>query len=132
MNNISQHRRNSPVLRCSERTSQPAINRPGPAVKPLAVVWWEAGAPRLDLAKRFVAFASSSRSLANLTGYISYSPQRQSAMALAGKHLEVGIDMKPHLPRSPENTTNAVMEDAEWWADNQGDMNERFAAWLLK
>lgn len=30
------------------------------------------------------------------------------------------------------NAANAVIEDSEWWADNQDDLNERFAAWLIQ
>ncbi len=111
--------------------------------QPFAIVWdgealgagyfaVVAGTPRLDLARRFVAFASSTESLANITGYISYSPMRHSSIALVGKHFETGIDMAPHLPNNEINSANAVVEDAEWWADNQDDLSERFAAWLLK
>ena len=110
--------------------------------QPLVIVWdgqllmpghfaIVAGTPRLEAARRFIAFASSTQSLANITKYIAYGPMRRSAMALADKH-ETGIDIKPHLPNWPANTANAVIEDVEWWADNQDDMNERFAAWLLR
>ena len=40
--------------------------------------------------------------------------------------------MEPHLPNSPQNLANAIVEDPEWWADNQDEMNERFAAWLTR
>ncbi len=111
--------------------------------QPLAIVWdgqvlaagyltIVADTPRLDLAKQFVAFATSTRSLANVTGYISYGPQRRSAQALVDKHFVTGIDMAPHMPNSDVNAANAVIEDAEWWADNQDDLNERFAAWLIR
>ena len=91
-----------------------------------------AGTPKLDLARQFVAFATSTRSLANITKYISYGPLRNSSLALVDKHLETGIDMEPHLPNSPQNLANAIVEDPEWWADNQDEMNERFAAWLTR
>ena len=71
-------------------------------------------------------------SLANLTRYISYGPLRHSSLALVDKHEETGIDMEPHLPNDPQNMANAVLEDPEWWADNQDDVNERFAAWLTR
>ena len=111
--------------------------------QPLTIVWdgqllafgyqvIVAGTPRLELARQFVAYATSTQSLANLTKYISYGPLRQSSLALVDKHEETGIDMEPHLPNAPQNMTNAVHEDPEWWADNQDEMNERFAAWLIK
>ncbi|MCY3731652.1 MAG: ABC transporter substrate-binding protein, partial [Rhodospirillaceae bacterium] len=90
-----------------------------------------AGTPRLEAARRFVAFATSTESLANVTGYISYAPLRRSSQALVDRHLEVGLEMAPHLPNWPANAARAVIEDPEWWADNLDDLNERFAAWLL-
>ena len=111
--------------------------------QPLTIVWDGqvqsssylavlAGSPNADLARRFVAFAGSTRSIANLAGYISYGIARRSAMSLVGKHFEVGVEMRPHLPTAPENMANVVVQDFEWWADNQDDMNERFAAWLIR
>ena len=111
--------------------------------QPLTIVWdgqvlatgyqvIVAGTPKLELARQFVAFATSTRSLANLTKYISYGPLRRSSLALVDKHEETGIEMEPHLPNAPQNIANAVLEDPEWWADNQDEMNERFAAWLIK
>ena len=91
-----------------------------------------AGAPNADLAKQFVAFGSSAESAARVASYISYGPVRRSAMALVGKHLEAGVEMRPHLPNAPRNQGNVVREDPEWWADNLDDMNERFAAWLIQ
>ena len=111
--------------------------------QPLTIVWdgqvlgmgyqvIVAGTPKLELARQFVEFATSTQSLANLTKYISYGPLRHSSLALVDKHLETGIDIGPHLPNAKENLVNAVHEDPEWWADNQDEMNERFAAWLTK
>lgn len=111
--------------------------------QPLAIVWdgqvqsssylaVVTGSPNAGLARQFVAFAGSTRSIANLAGYISYGIARRSAMPLVGKHFEVGVEMRPHLPTAPENMTNVVVQDFEWWADHQDDMNERFAAWLIK
>ena len=91
-----------------------------------------AASPRLELARQFVAFATSTQSMANLTRYISYGPLRHSSLALVDTHLETGIDIWPHLPNSPQNMTNVVHRDPEWWADNQDEMNERFAAWLAR
>lgn len=89
-----------------------------------------AGTPRMELARKFVAFATSTQALANLTGYISYGPLRASSQALVDKHFETGTKMKPHLPTN--HSATAVIENPEWWADNLDDMNERFAAWLAR
>ena len=111
--------------------------------QPLSIVWdgqvqgvgylnIVAGAPNTELAKQFIAFASSTRSAANVASYISYGPVRRSAMALVGRHFEAGVEMLPHLPNAAQNARNVVREDVEWWADNMDDMNERFAAWLIR
>ncbi len=111
--------------------------------QPLTIVWdgqvlafgylvIVAGTPRLELARQFVAFGTSTVSLANMTKYISYGPLRRSSLALVDKYEATGIDIEPHLPNAPQNMTNAVLEDPEWWADNQDEMNERFAAWLTR
>ena len=111
--------------------------------QPLTIVWDGqvqgigylnilAGAPNADLAKQFIAFGSNTQSAATVASYISYGPVRRSAMELVGKHFEAGVEMRPHLPNAPQNTYNVVREDVEWWADNLDDMNERFAAWLIK
>ena len=110
--------------------------------QPLSIVWdgqlmgagylaIVAGTARPEAARRFLAFASSTQSLANLTRYISYGPMRRSALALVDKH-EIGIDMRPHMPNAPDNAKRAIIENPEWWADHQDELNERFAAWLIK
>lgn len=111
--------------------------------QPLATVWdgqvqgigylnIVEGSPNAALAEQFVAFGSSTQSAANVASYISYGPVRRSAMARVGKHFEADVEMRQYLPNAPQNTYNVVREDVEWWADNLDDMNERFAAWLIK
>jgi putative spermidine/putrescine transport system substrate-binding protein len=36
------------------------------------------------------------------------------------------------MPTSPANFTNALQNDWQFWADNQDELNERFATWLAK
>ena len=111
--------------------------------QPLSIVWdgqvqgvgylnIVADAPNTELAKQFIAFASSTRSAANVASYISYGPVRRSAMAMVGRHFDAGVEMRPNLPNAAQNARNVVREDVEWWADNMDDMNERFAAWLIR
>lgn len=38
--------------------------------------------------------------------------------------------MKQHIPTAPDNLTNALAADAEFWADYEDELNERFTAWL--
>jgi putative spermidine/putrescine transport system substrate-binding protein len=105
--------------------------------KPFVIVWdgqvWDldmwgipVGSDGGETAWEFVKYSTDTQRLADQSNYISYGPARKSSMAL------VPDDIKPHLPTAPENFTNALQNDFEWWADNQDEINERFNAWLAK
>ena len=89
-------------------------------------------APNPVAAQRFVAFASRPSSMAGRARYISYSPTRRSAEPLITTHAATGVDMRPHMPKTPENSRHSLQSDWQWWSDNRDDMNERFAAWLAR
>ena len=91
-----------------------------------------AGTPRLDAAMRFIEFASRPSSMARVGGYIAYSPARKSAEDLVTTHFETGIEMRPHMPNTPEHTGRAVHSDFRWWSDNGDEMYERFIVWLSR
>ena len=91
-----------------------------------------AGTPRLDLALEYLAFATSAESQARIARRISYSPMRRSGVPLVTTHVVAGVEMEPHMPASPANTTRALRYDWAWWVDNQDEMNERFSAWLAR
>jgi len=90
------------------------------------------GTPRLDEALRYLQFASATEQLANQASWISYGPVRKSSSALVGKHATAGVDMKPHMPTDPKNFKTALLNNSDFWADNQDELNERFNAWLAK
>ena len=90
------------------------------------------GTPNLDAAMRFLAFATTSDSMAAVGGYIPYSPARYSGLPLVTTHLETGVEMRPHMPTYPGNLTRALRSDWEWWADHMDEINERFISWLAR
>ena len=90
------------------------------------------GAPNLEAALEFVAFASRPSSMAGVGEHISYSPTRLSAQPLISTHAETGVEMVPHMPSSPENMKRVLHNDWQWWSDNRDDINLRFAAWLTR
>ncbi len=90
------------------------------------------GTRNLESARRFLDFASTAQAMADLARYIAYSPTRRSAMPLISTHAETGVDMKPHMPTTPENAVRALHNDWEWWSDNGEEMNERFSTWLAR
>ena len=91
-----------------------------------------AGTPRLENARRFVAFATTGESLAAVARRISYGPARRSGEPLVTTHRSTGVEMAPHMPTSPENVARALRNDWEFWVDNQDALNERFSAWLTR
>ncbi|WP_420448927.1 ABC transporter substrate-binding protein [Candidatus Palauibacter sp.] len=91
-----------------------------------------AGTPRLEDARRFVAFATTGESLAAIARRISYGPARRSGEPLVTTHLATGVEMAPHMPTSPDNIARALRNDWEFWVDNQDALNERFSAWLTR
>ena len=95
----------------------------------LAIV---AGAPNLDVARKFLAYAAQPASMAAVSGYISYSPSRLSALPLVATHVETGVEMKPHMPLTPERLGRSVFNDWLWWADYGDEVNDRFGAWLAR
>ncbi|MCF3934222.1 ABC transporter substrate-binding protein [Acuticoccus sp. M5D2P5] len=84
----------------------------------------------LEQIKDYLFFATDTQRLADQAKYIAYAPARESSVPLVGNHEATGVDMKPHMPTSPENFQNAVRFDVEFWADYGDAIEERFNAWL--
>jgi putative spermidine/putrescine transport system substrate-binding protein len=84
------------------------------------------GARPLKTIHRFIAFSTDTQRLADQTRYISYGPARKSSMPL------VSEAVRRHLPTEQGNFARALQNNFEWWADHSDEMNERFAAWLVK
>ncbi|MEX0759058.1 MAG: ABC transporter substrate-binding protein [Tistlia sp.] len=111
--------------------------------KPFVIVWdgqiWDldmwaipTGAPNKERALDFIKFSTDTQRLADQASWISYGPARKSSVPLIGKHAVAGMDMLEHMPTAPDNFTNALQNDFEFWADYQDELNERFAAWLAQ
>lgn len=109
--------------------------------KPFQVVWdgqvleydlfvIPKGAPNLEEAKKFVAFATDTQRLADQAKWISYGPARKSSGPLVGLYQDGKTEMGPHMPTSAENLTNALPSSYEFWVDRDSELNERFNAWL--
>lgn len=89
-------------------------------------------AEREAAALDFVKFATDTQRLADQAAYISYGPARASSQPLVGKHAELGIEMAPHMPTNPENAKRYLVNNLDWWADNQDDAEAKFQAWLAQ
>jgi len=82
------------------------------------------GTPKLELAKRFVRFATESVPLVGGSD-LSYSPTRKSSLAL----VEMDDLLRNNLPTSHLNI--GIQANAEFWADYGQSLDEKFAEWLL-
>ncbi|MGL1921773.1 MAG: extracellular solute-binding protein [Hyphomicrobiales bacterium] len=78
----------------------------------------------------YIMFATDTQRLADQSKYISYGPARASSAPLVGKHLELGIEMAPHMPTDPKNATNTFLTNYEFYADFRDDLDVKFQAWL--
>ncbi|TDX22148.1 extracellular solute-binding protein [Rhodovulum visakhapatnamense] len=87
---------------------------------------------RLNRVMHFLHFATDTQRLADQAKYISYGPSRASSQPLVSTHAELGIEMAPFMPTNPENQKNYLVNNIEWWADNQDDVEAKFQAWLAR
>jgi putative spermidine/putrescine transport system substrate-binding protein len=87
---------------------------------------------KLAAVKKYLRFATDTQRLADQAKFISYGPARTSSAPLVGKHADLGIAMAPHMPTDPANIERILLNNIEWWADNQDELEEKFAAWLTK
>ncbi len=88
------------------------------------------GAPNMEAAMQYIAFATDTQRLADQAKWISYGPARQSSSSLVGLYQDGVTEMGPQMPTAPENLTNAVVSNVEFWTDRDAELNERFNAWL--
>jgi putative spermidine/putrescine transport system substrate-binding protein len=93
-----------------------------------------AGLPEDRLARvlDFLYFATDTQRLADQAAYISYGPARASSAPLVSTHATLGIEMAPHMPTNPANSSNAFVQNYLWWADYRDDLDARFQAWLAQ
>jgi putative spermidine/putrescine transport system substrate-binding protein len=88
------------------------------------------GAPNMEQAKEFIAYATSTDGLRQQAQNISYGPARKSAFLEPLIFKDGKTDMASHLPTAPANLTNALESNFEFWVDKDAELNERFNAWL--
>ena len=87
---------------------------------------------RLERVLDFVYFGTDTQRLADQAKYISYGPARLSSAPLVGQHADLGIDMAPHMPTDPNNASNTLLYNYEFWADYRDDIDAKFQAWLAQ
>ncbi len=88
------------------------------------------GAPNKELALEYIKFSTDTQRLADQAKWISYGPARVSSGALVGLYQDGETEMAPHMPTAEANLANALVNNFEFWADRDTELNERFNAWL--
>jgi len=88
------------------------------------------GAPNMEEAKQFIAFATSTEGQRAQAQFISYGPARKSSLIEPLIFSDGKTEMAEHLPTAPANLTNSLEANAEFWVDKDVELNERFNAWL--
>jgi len=87
------------------------------------------GTPQLARAREFIAFATTTEPLANMASRVPYGAARRSAAAIVGTNPMTGTEMRPLLPTSPENFSNALPNDPDWWAEHGAPLRARWDTW---
>ena len=82
------------------------------------------GAKNLQASYDFIAFASDPTVMANQSKYISYGPTVKAAIP------HIAPDVLKDLPTAPENSSNPLVANAEFWGDNGEQLRKRFNDWL--
>lgn len=109
--------------------------------KPFEIIWdgqiyemegWVVpkGAPNAEAALEYIAFSTEAPQLAKAAEQISYGPPRLSSAALVGNVAGKDVPMGPHLPTAPENLSKGIASNLDFWVDHDGELTERFNAWL--
>ena len=90
------------------------------------------GAPNRDAAMEYIRFATGTEPLAAQTKWIAYGPTRKSSIPLVGLYEDGKTEMKPLLPTSQDNMTNALQSSHDFWVDHETEITERFTTWLSR
>ncbi|MBW4706911.1 extracellular solute-binding protein [Roseobacter sp. YSTF-M11] len=83
------------------------------------------GSRHKEAAKEFIRFASSTKSLADMVGYLPNGPTRKSSLSL------LSDDVLGQIPNGPAYEDKLfIRSDAEWWSANHARLEEAFREWL--
>ncbi|MFQ6024191.1 MAG: ABC transporter substrate-binding protein [Acidiferrobacterales bacterium] len=86
-------------------------------------------------ALEFLKFASAPEQQAGQAKWINYGPMRKSGLKIISQNepfFHNGKNIMPHMPNTEEKLKISVVADPFWWADNGGEIAERFTAWMAK
>lgn len=83
------------------------------------------GSRNADAAKDFIRYASGTKALADMVGYLPNGPTRNSSLTL------LSDETLQQIPNGPAYEDQAfIRSDAEWWAAHHARLEERFQLWI--
>lgn len=88
------------------------------------------GAPHLEDAKKYLAFATDTKQLAKIATELPFGPARKSSIPLVHFFKDGKTDIRPHMPTNPDNLKNAIPVSSEFWGDHEAELTERLSSWL--
>lgn len=84
------------------------------------------GSRHVEMASRFITYASSAYPLARQTQLVGYGPVNRASMAYIDESIQT------ELPTYPQNWESSFVVDAAWWAENELSVKTRWLAWKNK
>ena len=84
------------------------------------------GTKHLEGARKFIEYTLKPEVMSQQSQYISYGPTVKAALA------KVPMNVLADLPSAPQNTKNAFVVSAQFWADHNQELTERFNNWLAQ
>ena len=80
-----------------------------------------------ELAKTFIALATSPKMLAAQARIWPYGPMRKSAVAMAGRHSLLDVELSQFMPTSQIRLAAGMRRNAEFWLEQGERLNQRLA-----
>ncbi len=84
------------------------------------------GSKKVKEANQFIAFCAQPKPQADFNAAMQYGPINRKAFDY------IAPEVAKLLPTAPQYVNNVWIPDAEWWAENDQQITERWNAWLLK
>ena len=83
-----------------------------------------------DIAKSFIALATSPKLLAAQARLWPYGPMRHSAVAMVGRHALLDVELAPFMPTSDQRLRTGLRRDAAFWSKHGLELQDRLNALL--
>lgn len=83
------------------------------------------GTEKLELARAFIKYTMDPERQAKFTQQLALGPTNQRAYDF------IPAERAQNFPTAPGNFEGLILLNAQYWADNQDDLTERFEQWIL-